>query len=210
MIGMTLRGVIQGLLRGSNDAEAMLAEEGFDDLPADMFGQALASYSDMAPLAEADALTPILASLDAGDPSDAFAVLDEQPLDLDVGGPELSAIASLAGAGVIDGSDNDDAPDDELGESPVEGEDITPDFSEPGADEAPSEIDDSVVIEELGELDEPLTDGPDSSLELDDPFDDPFADSTAEATNEADTFEQYFESEPEATGDDPSDLDLDF
>ena len=207
MIGMTLRGVIQGLLRGSDDAEAMLADEGFDDLPAAMFGQALASYADTAPLTEADALTPILASLDAGDPSDVFAVLDEQPLDLAGSGrPDVSAIASLAGAAALDDGSDNEATDDELGGFSFGAEEVAPDFGEPGTDESFEAVDDSDAGESF---DEPLTDDPDPSLELDDPFDDPFDDSTAEASNEAETFEQYFDSEPEATGDDPSDLDLD-
>ena len=67
---MTLRGVIQDLLRGSDDAEAMLADDGYGDLPAEMFGQALSSYADTAPMAEADALSPVLTTLDAGNASE--------------------------------------------------------------------------------------------------------------------------------------------
>jgi len=82
---MTLRGVIQGLLRGSDDAEAMLADDGYGDLPPEMFGQALSSYADTAPMDEADALSPVLTTLDSGDPSDVFAVLQEQPLTVESG-----------------------------------------------------------------------------------------------------------------------------
>ncbi len=42
----------------------------------------------------------------------------------------------------------------------------------------------------------------------DDPFADPFEDT--DGTDAADTFEDLFDHQPEATGDDPSDLDLDF
>lgn len=212
---MTLRGVIQGLLRGTNDAEAMLAEEGFDDLPADMFGQALASYADTAPIAEADALTPILASLEAGDPSDVFAVLDEQPLDLDgPGAGDLTALASsLAGVTALTGDAHDDGADD--GASDVA--DDTPDFGGvAGGDDADAEsvdtVDDSESIDGFDDdsIDSQHSAGQDTTLDLGDPFDDPLVDTTAESPNETDTFEEYFDSEPEATGDDPSDLDLDF
>ena len=205
---MTLRGVIQGLLRGSVDAEAQLADEGFGDLPAEMFGQALASYADTAPIAEADALTPILLELDEGDPADVFAVLEGHPLadqtDLDgldglaLGLPVLVA-DDLDPLDIVDGfgtpaeaddsTDHDDADTDDLDDAAAD------DATSATLDESSNaDIDDPTVV---------------AADQLDhDPFADSFEDT--DGTDTAETFEDLFDHEPEATGDDPSDLDLDF
>lgn len=187
---MTLRGVIQGLFRGSDDAEAILAENGFADLPADIFGQALSSYADTAPMAEADALTPVLASLEAGDPSDVFAVLAERPLATS---PEGSGVdpaavgASLAGAETVD--------------------DVIDDFGVTvDAEPDTSDLDDLIDAEETA-LDD-SGNGVDEFVE-----EDPFAAADFEESEpaaDAESFENLFDTEPQATGDDPSDLDLDF
>ena len=195
---MTLRGVIQGLLRGSDDPEALLAEEGFGDLPAEMFGQALASYADTAPIAEADVLTPILTELDEGDPADVFAVLEEHPLAArtDVDGIEALGLGLPAVA--------DDLDDIDGFGTPADNDDLTDHESD-----------------DLGDPDEPHDGAPDGDALVDsdptgatdlDRHDDPFADmfEGPAAADEADTFEDLFDHEPEATGDDPSDLDLDF
>ncbi len=204
---MTLRGVIQGLLRGSDDAEALLADQGFGDLPADMFGQALASYADTAPIAEADALTPILTELDGGDPADVFAVLEEHPL---AGRPDLDGMDGLALGLPVLALDELDPEDivDGFG-TPAEADESADhdrsddDGSDDGAADD-SAFDDATTEE--ADLNDP------ESVEVDqlddDPFADPFEDS--DAADEADTFEDLFDHEPEATGDDPSDLDLDF
>lgn len=188
---MTLRGVIQGLFGGSdelgsNDIEATLANNGFGDLPADMFSQALASYADTAPMAEADALTPVFASLETGDPSDVFAVLDQQPLVVDPGAPvgDLAlASVSLVGADALD-----DGPG--FGESVAEADDESPIADDEAADDFGDDITDDA-----------------DALVSDDPFDDA---GLPDAADETDAFEELFETEPEATGDDPADLDLDF
>ncbi len=154
---MTLRGVIQGLLRGSDDAEALLADEGFGDLPAEMFGQALASYADTAPIAEADVLTPILTELDGGDPADVFAVLEEHPL---AARPDLDGMDGLAlGLPVLAADDLEDVVDG-FGTPADESTDHDPsddDHSDDGAsvdgvtdDSAP---DDATTTD--GELDDP-------------------------------------------------------
>jgi len=201
---MTLRGVIQGLFGGSdgvgaNDIEAVLADNGFGDLPADMFSQALASYADTAPMAEADALTPVLASLDSGDPSDVFAVLDERPLAVDAGGS--GAESAVLGASLIGLESLDDAP--EFGES-ADLDDLDPLDNSVIDDSAvdDSAIDDSAVDDSVA-----TSAGDPTDLGDGDPINDPFADDDEVGTE---SFEELFETEPEATGDDPSDLDLDF
>ncbi len=208
---MTLRGVIQGLLRGSDDAEALLADDGYGDLPPEMFGQALASYADTATMAEADALTPVLTELDQGDPADVFAVLDahdltDRPDPADLSGTEGLSLGIPAVAG---GFELDDMIDD-FG-SPAEVAEDTdldrPDDAEDGeegasAADAVDATDDATDVDSLG--DEAQDDG----QIADDPFADLFED--GDDTGEADTFDALFDHEPEATGDDPSDLDLDF
>lgn len=200
---MTLRAVIAELLRGSDDAEAMLADNGFGDLPADMFSQALASYSDTAPMAEADALTPVLASLDAGDPSDVFAVLDEQPLVVVPQGPstDLSMIG-VAASGIDAALDAELDQTDELDEIDDFGVSVSDD-AEAGSAEA--DTDDPFADEH--QTDEPQDVGPEPAEQ------DPFAHDDldhVETVDHADSFDDLFDTEPEATGDDPSDLDLDF
>lgn len=205
---MTLRAVIESLLRGSDDAEAVLADNGFGDLPADMFSQALASYSDTAPMAEADALTPILTSLEASDPSDVFAVLEEQPLV--VGGEpspaDLAMVgAAISGVDVVDAALDDTALDDTALDDSTGLDDDLADFGASAAESTTPSAEEPVVEVET-DVDDQLSD---TGLEL--PEQDPFADDDfASGDGEADSFEDLFQSEPEATGDDPSDLDLDF
>lgn len=187
---MTLRAVIEDLLRGSPDAEAMLADAGFGDLPAEMFGQALASYADTAPMAEADALTPVLISLETGDAGDVFAALEEHapqvlPTESE---PDLSLM--FASAGSIDALDEviDDfgvTVESEPAEDHLDGDHLTDDH-----------LDDEDATEEGYEL-------------LDE---DPFRSDleSVDDSSDSEAFEDLFETEPEATGADPSDLDLDF
>ncbi len=195
---MTLRGVIQGLLRGSNDAEAMLADDGYGDLPAEMFGQALSSYADTAPMAEADALSPVLTG---GDASDVFAVLEEQPLTLEANsGPDAAGLgASLLGVTALDdvldeASDEEDLDDiDSFGTAAPE--DDTTEGDDNTADLLTNEESDASLGED--ETSDPFAS--DDLFETDDVID-----SAAEFEQEAD----FFDTEPEATGEDPSDLDF--
>ena len=207
---MTLRGVIQGLLRGSDDAEAMLADDGYGDLPAEMFSQALSSYADTAPMAEADALSPVLTTLDAGNASDAFAVLEEQPPTLDgTGGADATGLgASIMGASALGDELDDDALDttdddiDDFGTAaPDTDNDLTDETDETATDESAS-ADESDDVEEAS---------PDTVAEADDPFADDGlfdADAVTDSATEFEEFEEFFDTEPVATGEDPSDLDF--
>lgn len=217
---MTLRGVIQGLMRGTDDdgsglsgsddggssnVEAMLAEHGFGDLPAEMFGQALASYADTASMAEADALTPVLTTLDAGDPSDVYAVLEEQPIapvppsavpDAAIDVP----IAGVGAAGAAFAEVDDDIPDgfgQSIGSEDAVGDDTPSDDT----DDLDDRFDDT---DGFDDADLPSAEG--ASTEVDDPF----GDSVDDHLGDTESFVEMFETGPEATGEDPSDLDLDF
>ena len=194
-------------MRGSDDAEAMLADEGYGDLPAEIFGQALSSYADTAPMDEADALSPVLTTLDAGNASDVFALLEERPLTLDnADGAGLGA--SLLGATVLDEVVDDDALED--GEF-----DGLNDFGAAAPDDETEEVAEGETADQGDELDESLLDtaGSDElSAEIaDDPFSaDDLLDTDA-VTDTATEFEEeadFFDTEPVATGEDPSDLDF--
>jgi len=210
---MTLRGVIQGLLRSSDDAEAMLADEGYGDLPPEIFGQALSSYADTAPMAEADALSPVLTTLDAGNASDVFAVLEEQPLTLD---PSDGAEAVGLGASVLGAAALDDMVDGDTGEGTFDDGafDEIDDFG------ASAPIDESEIVDEIDEVDETGddafgTDELDSVEVLSSATDDPFAedeifnaDAIADTAADFEEQEDFFDTEPVVTGEDPSDLDF--
>lgn len=193
---MTLRGVIQGLLRGSDDAEAMLTEDGYGDLPADMFSQALSSYADTAPMAEADALSPVLTTIDAGSASDVYAVLEEQPpMAGFAGGPEIAGLGtSVLGL---------DSIDDALEGDALEG-DALDDFGSAAPAEA-ADADEPPAANE--DLEEPSVE----TLDLDDPFGDgePFDVAAAvDSAGEFEDLEDFFDTEPVATEEDPGDLDF--
>lgn len=199
---MTLRGVIKSLLHGSGDAEAMLADDGYGDLPPEMFSQALSSYADTAPMEEADALTPVLSQLDEGSPSDVFAVLEEQPLSV---GPVYEPADE--GRVAPDANTTDDLDDfDDLGDfgEAADAADLDDDLGDASIDE---EAIDEVVLEEAADasIDQSTLNGTTD----DDPFAD-LVDDATEATDSAEDFEDLFATEPEAGGDDPGDLDLDF
>ena len=205
---MTLRGVIQGLLRGADDAEAMLADDGYGDLPAEMFGQALSSYADTAPMAEADALSPVLTTLDAGNASDAFAVLAEQPPTLDgmVGADTSGLGASILGASALDDALDDDASDDA---DDLDGfGTAAPDTADDHTDEPDDHpADESTSVDESDDVEEASPD----TADADDPFaeDGLFdADAVTDSATEFEEFEEFFDTEPVATGEDPSDLDF--
>ena len=208
---MTLRGVIQGLLRGSDDAEAMLADEGYGDLPAEMFGQALSSYADTAPMDEADALSPVLTSIDAGDASDVFAVLEEQPPALDASGGPAGLGASVLGINAVD---------EALAAPETEPIDDVNDFGTAAPDDADALDGDTLdgdtldgdtldgAIAESVPSDDIETAG---APEADDPFaaDDLFeTEAVADAAGEFAEESDFFETEPTATNEDPSDLDF--
>lgn len=197
---MTLRGVIQGLLRGSDDAEAMLADEGYGDLPAEIFGQALSSYADTAPMDEADALSPVLTTIDAGDGSDVFAVLEAQPLTVDASGGSDAAGLGASMLGVT-------ALDDALDSDAVE-EDTIDDFGTAAPEDAADADAEAELAEQVDDLDEFDATEPvdaDDPFAADDLFDaEPVADTAADFAEEAD----FFETEPTATNEDPSDLDF--
>lgn len=193
---MTLRGVIKGLLTGSGDAEAMLADDGYGDLPPEMFSQALSSYADTAPMEEADALTPVLSQLEEGSPSDVFAVLEEQPLSV---GP----VYEPADQGLVDpdADTTDDLDDfDELGDFGSAGDVVDLDTELDGVDD---------LVDDVDPVDDALETADAATEDLDDPFAD-LVDEATEATDSAEDFEDLFATEPEAGGDDPGDLDLDF
>ncbi len=64
---MSIRDAIEQLLTGETRPEgqgfgpaAVLAEHGYDDVPTELFGTALVHFSDTAPLAQADALAPVV------------------------------------------------------------------------------------------------------------------------------------------------------
>lgn len=188
---MTLRGVIQSLLHGSGDAEAMLADNGYSDLPPEMFGQALASYADTAPMDEADALTPVLGALDEGNQSDVFAVLESQPLA--VGGEGGVGLAGLTAAGAEVALDESDL-------------DIGDDFGTAAPlddlDDLDNMADDASEIVEIDTADGEL-------LNLDDPLS--ATESLPEAVDsvgEFEALEDFFDREPSATNEDLDDLDF--
>ena len=212
---MTLRGVIQGLMRGTDDdgsglsgtddggssnVEAMLAEHGFGDLPAEMFGQALASYADTAPMAEADALTPILTTLDAGDPSDVYAVLEEQPIaPVPPSVPDAAAIdVPIAGVAAAGAAFADADIPDGFGQS-IGSEDAVGDDNPPSDDT--DDLDDTDAFDDAD-----LSSAASGSTDIDDPF----GDNVDDHLGDTESFVEMFETGPEATGEDPSDLDLDF
>lgn len=197
---MTLRGVIQGLLRGSDDAEAMLTQDGYGDLPAEMFSQALASYADTAPMAEADALSPVLTTIDAGNASDVFAVLEEQPPTIGLtGGPEVVGLgAAVLGLDTVDDALDDDSIDDALDDfgsaAPEEASD-TNDITEDDSPAVEENFEESSV--ETSDVDDPFGHG--------EPFDAPTA---VDSAGEFEELDDFFDTEPVATGEDPSDLDF--
>ncbi|MFK7920163.1 MAG: hypothetical protein AB8G14_18975 [Ilumatobacter sp.] len=195
---MTLRGVIQGLMRGSDDAEAALADEGYGDLPAEIFGQALSSYADTATMEEADALSPVLTTLDAGDASDVFAVLQEQPLTLEPTTDPASLAAVGLGAAALDDTALDDTAlglDDFGAAAPEDVDDAVEDALE----DQTTITDEADDLEDFGatEANDPFT--ADEISEIDDVVD---------AAGEFVEQEEFFDTEPVATGEDPSDLDF--
>lgn len=201
---MTLRAVIQGLMRGSTDAEATLADEGYGDLPAEIFGQALSSYADTAPMDEADALSPVLTTLDAGDASDVFAVLQEQPLTL-----EPATDASGLGALGLGAATLDDVLDDELDDSAFD-DDALDDFGTAAPEETDETADDAVedqtvTADEADDLEDFGATEPNDPFTADELFD---ADAVADTAGDFAEQEEFFDTEPVATGEDPGDLDF--
>lgn len=201
---MTLRGVIQALVHGSGDAETALADNGYGDLPAEMFGQALSSYADTAPMEEADALSPILTAIDAGDPSDVFAVMEEQPPTI-VPESDLSGLG-LTGVAGIDAFDDLDAAD--LDAADLDSSDAAPeDFGVSTADETVETGEAADAIDEAAEfVTEAIGDAPIADVELDDPSAE-FVDD-APIDSAGDFAEDLFATAPEVTDDDLSDLDF--
>lgn len=202
---MTLRAVIQGLMHGSADAEATLADEGYGDLPAEIFGQALSSYADTAPMDEADALSPVLTTLDAGDASDVFAVLQEQPLTLepatDASGLGALGLGATALDDVLDDSDLDrDAFDegdlDDFGTA-------APEDTDGAADDVVE--DQAVAADESDDLEDFGVSEPNDPFTADDIFD---TDTIADTAGDFAEQEEFFDTEPVATDEDPSDLDF--
>ena len=188
---MTLRAVIQGLLRGSDDAEAMLANDGYGDMPAEIFGQALSSYADTATMDEADALSPVLTSMDAGDASDVFAMLEEQPISFDAAAGPSALGASVLGLDALDTLDNSSL--DEIDEIDGFGSSTPIDDRTTSLDDEPFTVDD------------PQAGADDDSFDTEDLFD--VAD-VADSAGDYVEREEFFDTEPEATGEDPSDLDF--
>ncbi len=105
---VTLRDAIDGLLSNTDpgaDPSAALAEAGFGDVSAELFGTALTHFADAAPLPTADALAPIVtrvgpvpfeesdlpdADIEPGlDPFDLFAEVNPDPSAFDGSAPEL-------------------------------------------------------------------------------------------------------------------------
>lgn len=200
---MTLRAVIQGLLHGSDDAEAMLADDGYGDLPPEMFGQALSSYADTAPMAEADALSPVLTTMEAGDASDVFAVLEEQPLVISPVADSGALAASVLGVNALDDAldaSTEEASTDEIDDFGTSAPDV--------ADDDIEDLDDTTFgadVDEPDEVDtaEDLTE--ESPFDTDEVFD---ADDVADTAGDFALEEDFFDTEPVATGEDPSDLDF--
>lgn len=197
-------------MRGSDDAEAMLADNGYGDLPPEMFGQALSSYADTAPMAEADALSPVLTTLDAGGSSDVFSLLQEQPLTLDASGGGSGLGASLLGASALDDALDDDASfdADDLDDIDDFGTAAPDDETDTTADEASETADaDDPSFDE--DVDQPEA----ADAEANDPFAEnelfgESADDVADSATEFEELEDFFDTEPVATGEDPSDLDF--
>lgn len=196
-------------MRGSTDAEATLADEGYGDLPAEIFGQALSSYADTAPMDEADALSPVLTTLDAGDASDVFAVLQEQPLTLEPA-TDASGLGALGlGAATLDDVLDNDLDDNDLDDNAFD-DGALDDFGTAApedADEAAEDAveDQTVTADESDDLEDFGATEPNDPFTADELFD---TDAVADTAGDFAEQEEFFDTEPVATGEDPSDLDF--
>ncbi len=223
---VTLRDAIDGLLANPDsgvDPSSALAEAGFDDVPADLFGTALSHFADAAPLATADALAPVVTRVgpvpfEAGDlpetdldpQLDAFGMFAEVSPDPSAFAPsesetpqdhEPNAAVDAATAGI----DHDPSDLD------IDGAQILADG--PAADEgthfgAGEEVDDFTLDDEIDEFDVPQM--PEAAAfnpepEFDDGFDQ--LESGDDLLEEGgDLFSVDFEDD--ADGADPLDLDF--
>lgn len=184
---MTIRNTITQLLSGDetgtaqpNPAEA-LAESGFGDVPADLFGTALTHFSDTAPLPQADALAPIVTR--AGPVPFESGDLADLPEGSDVGdGDVFSLFEAVAPQAVPTEDDQDDYEGYE--------QDVTLD------DEA-YEADSATQPDSVSQPEE--TSEPDETSEAE-------ADQSFGRGSEADTAEEAL-TDPEAGFDDAIDLD---
>lgn len=179
---MTIRTAIEQLLSGplgfgdgSSDPAEALAEQGFGDVSGELFGTALEHFSDTAPLAQADALAPVVTRVssvpyeaedlaplggdgidgEASESGDAFALFETVA-------PTVSADVDAADAPDIDNVD--DAETDEAsafgsGAGDVE---IQLDDSEQPADvdedEVPDEFGNFADTESVDALESPIDD----------------------------------------------------
>lgn len=140
---MSIRDAIEQLLTGETLAEgqggdpaAILAEHGHQDVPTELFGTALVHFSDTAPLAQADALAPVVTRVspipfeeddlpplegaegieDALDGSDPYALFEAAP-------PVLSDLDDLDTDG-LDDVDTESGPlddsDEEMDDSDID------------------------------------------------------------------------------------------
>ncbi len=127
---MTIRDAIDQLLTGETtdqaaapDPATVMADNGYGDVPSELFGTALVHFSDTAPLAQADALAPVVTRVSPipFEEADLAPLGDEGP-DPDLDGSDPYALFTSAAPQLADFDDPgvDDAPG-------VEGQDVNMD-----------------------------------------------------------------------------------
>lgn len=138
---MSLRRVLQDLLAdpvtraelAQNPAET-LARHGFDGLDAGHVGDAIVHYADAAPLAEAEALQPVVTGLTGVIPADSDPWGELAALDGDGVWDEPAPVDEVDfGAGTVD--EVDDVPTDEV----ADGDLVDAEAFDTGADGSPSD-----------------------------------------------------------------------
>lgn len=236
---MTIRHAIDQLLTGetasgeaTSDPASVLSEQGFDDVPSELFGTALVHFSDTAPLEQADALAPVVTRVspvpleetdlpavegaefdaDAIENGDAFSLFQSAAPIV----PDVSDEADLADS-TFDEVDHLDDVNDVNQE--IDGVEAATDLDQPESEGFGQGSDEEIPSEDMPELGSTELDG----MDLDElppryEAESYYEDDGLGAVNDdigadegPDLFSVEFDETDQADqGTDPSDLDLDF
>ncbi len=146
---MTIRDAIDQLLTGetanqpaTHDPATVMADNGYGDVPSELFGTALVHFSDTAPLAQADALAPVVTRVSPIPFEDTdLAPLNDENLESSVDGSDPFALFVAAAPALTELDDFDDP----VGVDSAEGdEESVSDSEEPGGDRADDSTDDAL------------------------------------------------------------------
>lgn len=237
---MTIRHAIDQLLTGetasgeaTSDPASVLSEQGFDDVPSELFGTALVHFSDTAPIEQADALAPIVTRVSPVplEESDLPAV-DGAPLDLEAieNGDAFSLFQTVSPVAptVSDEADLADSTFDETDEvdeaghpndAEVEAANEAVELDQPESESFGQGSDEELPSEDTPELDSTELDGMDldelppryeaGSYYEDDALSG--VNNDIDAEDGPDLFSVEFDETDQADeGTDPNDLDFDF